>query len=71
MKEIESPRAISRPFVNLWRCYALSHGLEFILETEEGLAPAANWRRWFAAERFLPFYEGLLRLVGGCSMARC
>ena len=106
-----------RPFINLWRCYALSHGMAFILETDPGWvklpelagkrpilyiiklsnswisknsilrllecllltillalhhpdqtsphpgkAPAANWMRWFAAERFLYFYEALLKL---------
>ena len=25
-----------RPFINLWRCYALSHGMAFILETDPG-----------------------------------
>lgn len=49
-----------QPFINLWRCYALSHGLGFILETDQGAAPSPNWMRWFAAERFLSFYDALL-----------
>lgn len=31
-----SPVHLPRPFINLWRCYAMSHGLGFILETDPG-----------------------------------
>eukprot|EP00434_Breviolum_minutum_P002167 symbB.v1.2.001907.t2/scaffold102.1/size330044/4 len=60
MAATSSMLQLYQPFINLWRCYALSHGMAFILETDPGKAPAANWMRWFAAERFLYFYEALL-----------
>ncbi|CAE7227581.1 unnamed protein product [Symbiodinium sp. CCMP2592] len=49
-----------QPFINLWRCYALRHGHAFLLETDEGEAPAPNWLRWYAARRYLPLYAALL-----------
>jgi len=54
-----------QPFINLWRCYALRHGLGFILETDdtEVTRPhyrAPNWMRWFAARKNIVFYKALL-----------
>ncbi|OLQ05755.1 hypothetical protein AK812_SmicGene11023 [Symbiodinium microadriaticum] len=49
-----------QPFINLWRCYALRHGHAFLLETDEGEAPAPNWLRWYAARRYLPLYAAIL-----------
>merc|ERR1712091_382500 len=54
-----------QPFINLWRCYALRHGLAFILETDdqEVSAPyhrAPNWLRWLTARRYIEFYKALL-----------
>ncbi|CAK0864395.1 unnamed protein product [Prorocentrum cordatum] len=56
---------VYQPFINLWRCYALRHGLQFILETDDTeVRPphrrAKNWIRWFAVRRHLDFYEALL-----------
>lgn len=56
---------VYQPFINLWRCYALRHGLDFILETDDTEVSwphhrAPNWMRWFAAFRQLRFYAALL-----------
>ncbi|CAK8992136.1 unnamed protein product [Durusdinium trenchii] len=54
-----------QPFLNLWRCYALRHGLAFILETDDTeVSPphhrAPNWLRWFTAKKYLSYYKALL-----------
>jgi len=54
-----------QPFINLWRCYSLRHGLAFILETDDTeVTPphhrSPNWMRWFAARRWIGFYKALL-----------
>ncbi|CAE8643612.1 unnamed protein product, partial [Polarella glacialis] len=54
-----------QPFLNLWRCYALRHGMAFILETDDTeVSPphqrAPNWLRWFTARRYLGYYKALL-----------
>ncbi|CAJ1396943.1 unnamed protein product [Effrenium voratum] len=54
-----------QPFLNLWRCYAVRHGISFILETDDTeVSPphhrAPNWLRWFSAKKFLNYYEALL-----------
>lgn len=56
---------VYQPFINLWRCYALRHGLGFILETDDVDVSypnqrAPNWMRWFAARRYIHFYSALL-----------
>lgn len=54
-----------QPFINLWRCYAIRHGLAFILETDDTEVQrphqrAPNWLRWLAARRYIEFYAALL-----------
>lgn len=54
-----------QPFLNLWRCYALRHGMAFILETDDTeVSPphhrAPNWLRWFTAKKYLSYYKALL-----------
>lgn len=56
---------VYQPFINLWRCYAVRHGLGFVLDTDmtDVTWPhqrAATWMRWFAARRHLKFYGALL-----------
>lgn len=51
-----------QPFVNLWRCYALRHGLAFLLETDADVLPHGlppNWMRWFAARKHLEHWRSL------------
>lgn len=56
---------VYQPFVNLWRCYALRHGLAFIYETDDTEVSrphtrAPNWMRWFAARKHIAFYKAIL-----------
>lgn len=50
--------------INLWRCYALRHNAELLLDTDDSQILAhyrsANWMRWFTAQKYLRYYESLL-----------
>merc|ERR1719387_722637 len=52
-----------QPFLNLWRCYALRHRMEFIVETDDLDLRAhfrhLNWFRWHAARKYLKYYDYL------------
>ena len=53
-----------QPYINLWRCYALRHGFEFIIDTNtkhlDDHFRALNWARWTSAQRNLKFYDWLV-----------
>eukprot|EP00929_Paragymnodinium_shiwhaense_P008598 TRINITY_DN112553_c0_g1_i1.p1 TRINITY_DN112553_c0_g1~~TRINITY_DN112553_c0_g1_i1.p1 ORF type:complete len:523 (-),score=104.89 TRINITY_DN112553_c0_g1_i1:88-1656(-) len=53
-----------QPFINIWRCWALKHGLSLLLETDETEVRADfrpyNWMRWIAARERLRFFDHLL-----------
>ena len=53
-----------QPYINLWRCYALRHGFEFIIDTNvrhlQDHYRALNWARWTSAQRNLKFYDWLV-----------
>eukprot|EP00397_Hematodinium_sp_SG-2012_P035109 GEMP01037731.1.p1 GENE.GEMP01037731.1~~GEMP01037731.1.p1 ORF type:complete len:286 (+),score=64.82 GEMP01037731.1:779-1636(+) len=50
--------------INLWRCYALRHHYELLLDTDDADIQAhfrsPNWIRWFTADKYLPYYDSLL-----------
>eukprot|EP00392_Amoebophrya_sp_AT5.2_P000107 g107.t1 len=53
-----------QPIVNLWRCYANYHQLEFLMPTDDynlkAHFRAANWFRWYMADQFLEHYDWLI-----------
>lgn len=53
-----------QPFINLWRCYSLRHGYEFLLDTDDYEIIAhfrsPNWMRWLTAQKYLEFYDEIL-----------
>lgn len=53
-----------QPFLNLWKCYAHYHQMEFLMPTDDynlrAHFRAANWFRWYMADQFLEHYDWLI-----------